>query len=776
VIRRGWFLTLATGVALALAVVLVLGWVRFGVARSRLPERGSRVDTLPGCPGEVEIRLDGFGIPHIKTDDQEALWFAQGYVHARDRFFQMELGRRLASGRLAELFGSDALASDRKMRTWRLAASARRQTAILDDESRAVLDAYAAGVNAALERFGRWISPEIWMMGIDPEPWEAEDSLGVALLLQLDVSTSMGEEFLRAEQLTQVGRDKAVELWGWSPREARDWLPPGKLRVTPRQPDEPIRSPRSGVGSNSWALAGDKTTSGRPLLAADPHLGVSLPCPLVLVDLDGPGVHAAGASLPGAPGVLLGHNEHVAWSLTPAKLDDQDLFALTLDEAGENELIDGAWLRLRTVTEEISVRWLDDPVLLKIRMSELGPLVRDTGDEALAFAWTGRSAGGIVRAILALNRAVSASDAVRAWDKVIGPSLDLMAADTDGHILHQVVGRMPDRGRGAGRLPAPGADSRWSWRGFLPMERNPGAVDPDGGVLATANQDYYAEGDVPMSERLPGDFSSPWRARRIRKVLEARNDWSVRSSLNLQRDIVSDRAIATLKLIHADLTEQGGPSALSLLGWDGRMSRESRAPHVYSSLVLELRSAVGGDELSWSDGIDAEQLTRLLAGGLTDDWWDDIATDGRETRDEVMRSTLDTLDRMEINKPWGEVHQVLFRHPLSEIPVAGRLLAAPWNRGPFPMAGDNVTVEANAWNLSRPFTVTAMPVLRLIADVGNWDDSVVVMPLGQSGRPWSSHYADQIELWRRGEAVPLAFSEAAVNAATEARLILRPVE
>ena len=399
-IRRGWFLTLSTGVAVALLGVLVLGSVRFGIARSRLPERGFRIERLNGCPAEVDIRLDSHGIPHIRTSDQEALWFAQGYVHARDRFFQMELARRLAAGRLAELMGAGALTSDRKMLTWRLAASARRQAALLDGESKAVLDAYAAGVYAALEKFGRWISPEIWLVGIDPEPWTPEYSLAVALLLQLDLSWSMGEEFQRADQLTRLGRDRATELWGWSPNEARAWIPPGDLRVESREDHEPIRPPLAGVGSNSWALSAEKTATGRALVATDPHLGVHLPGPFSLIHLNGPGVHAVGASLPGTPGVLIGHNEHVAWTFTMAMLDDQDLFALTLDEEGENELVDGIWLRLRTVTEEIKIRWEDDPVVLKVRMSEHGPLVRDSGTQALALAWTGRSGGGIVRALL----------------------------------------------------------------------------------------------------------------------------------------------------------------------------------------------------------------------------------------------------------------------------------------------------------------------------------------------------------------------------------------
>jgi len=776
VIRRGWFLTLSVGVAVALVVVLILGSVRFGVGRSRLPERGISAEELGDCPAAVDIRFDGHGIPHIRTDDEEALWFAQGYVHARDRFFQMELARRLAAGRLAEVLGQQALVSDRKMRTWRLAASARRQAALLDGDSRSVLDAYTAGVNAALDKFGRWISPEIWLLGVDPEPWRSESSLEVALLLQLDLSWSMGEEFRRADQLTRLGRSRALDLWGWSPREAKAWIPPGDLTVKPRGADEPIRQPLSGVGSNSWALAPEKTATGRALLATDPNLGVHLPGPFALIHLNGPGIHVAGASLPGTPGVLIGHNEHVAWSLTTAMLDDQDLFVLTLDEEGENELVDSVWLRIRTVTEEIRVRWQEDPVLLKVRMSEHGPLVRDSGTQALALSWTGRSGNGIVRALLELNRAVSVADAALAWDGVIGPSLNLVAADTGGHILHQVVGLVPDRGRGAGRLPAPGADSRWGWRGFLPMGRNPKSLDPEGGVVVTANHDFFAEGEYPMHERLPGDFVSPWRVRRIRRVLEARDDWGVSSSLTLQRDVVSERAIAILKLIRSDLTEHGGLSAVVLLEWDGRMGEGAMAPHVFSRFLLELGAAVGADDLGRPAGLGTEHLMRLMAGGMNDEWWDDTATPERETRTDVMMSVLDALDELGISETWGEVHQVVFRHPLTEIPVVGRLLAGSWNRGPFQVGGDNVTVEANNWSRRRPFEVAAMPALRFVADVGNWDASVVAMPLGQSGRPWSSHYADQVQLWRGGGAFNLPFSEAAVEAATEARLILRPEE
>jgi len=226
-IRRVWFLMLAGVVALMLVGVLGLAHLRVRAAESRLPERGSYVDTVPGCPARVEILFDGRGVPHVKSDSEAALWFSQGYLHARDRFFQMEIARRLAAGRQAEVFGEVALDSDRKMRMLRIAASARRQAAMLTAGERRELEAYAAGVNSAILKFGKWIAPEIWLLGVEPEPWRIEDSLGVGLLMQLDLSWAMGEELQRALELAHLGRDRAVELWGWSPSQARAWIPPG---------------------------------------------------------------------------------------------------------------------------------------------------------------------------------------------------------------------------------------------------------------------------------------------------------------------------------------------------------------------------------------------------------------------------------------------------------------------------------------------------------------------------------------------------------------------
>jgi len=777
-IRRAWFLMLACFVLLLLTGVLGLAHLRARAAASRLPERGSFTQVVPGCPARVEIAFDGRGIPHVTTSSEPALWFSQGYLHARDRFFQMEMARRMAAGRLAELFGEVALDSDRKMRILRLGASARRQAALLSADERKVLEHYVAGVSAALAEHGKWIAPEIWLLGVEPEPWRVEDSLAIGLLMQLNLSWAMGEELQRALEFSRLGRDRAVELWGWSPNEARAWIPPGEAIKHPFRDHEPITAPLGGLGSNCWTLAPGRTASGLPILANDPHLDVQMPGTFYAIQLSGPRVNVAGGSIAGVPGVIVGHTDNVAWGLTLSMLDDQDLFVLTLDDSGGRELVDGRWQQLRTVTENIVVRWQPTPVLVKIRLSVHGPLVREQRDESLALAWTALHGSSLLPAILDMNRAVTVNDAADAWAGVMGPSMNLTAADTFGHILHQVVGRVPDRGRGAGRLPAPGSDSRWAWKGFRQMTDNPRRLDPGDGILASANHDLFAEGDYRIRERFAGEFAPPWRVRRIRSVLAARSDWTVDDCIELQRDVVSGRAIAVLKQLRPEFEELNGPAVESLKSWDGKMDVGSSAATIFSRLMMTLGEAVGADEAE-RDGLDAsplgpEEVLRLLVGGLDERWWDDVGTIGEETRAEILQRVIEDLDLLDQPQPWGEVHQVFFEHPLAWIPGVGRMVSDSWSRGPFRAAGDNVTVNAHYWSRPRPFEVTTIPAMRFVTEVGNWDDTVLVLPVGQSGRPWSAHYADQIETWLEGGTQRFPFSRDAVEQSAVAWLELLP--
>jgi len=776
-IRRLWFVLLATLVLLGVMAVVALTHLRMRAASSRLPERGSFTETVVGCPAQVEVLLDDRGIPHVESASESAMWFSLGYLHARERFFQMELGRRAGAGRLAEIFGEPALDNDRKMRTLRLAASARRQSALLSPEEREVLEFYAAGINAAINRHGKWIAPESWLLGVEPEPWQIEDSLTIGLLLQLDLSWAMGEELKRAVELARLGRERAVDLWGWTQTQARAWIPPGEGVRQPRRDYEPITPPMGGLGSNSWAVSPARSAVGRPLLANDPHLGVQMPGSFIAVHLRGPRTHVAGVTIAGIPGVIIGHTEDVAWGLTVAMVDDQDLFTVTLDDAGTRELIDGRWQSLRTVTEDVSVRWQDAPVLLKVRFSRHGPLVREQRGETLALSWTGFQGPSMASAILGMNRARSVEEAGAAWDSVLGPAMNLVAADSNGHILHRVVGWVPDRGLGAGRLPSPGSDSRWAWSGFRRVTAK-SRMDPPEGFVAAANHDFFGEGDFPERDRFPGEFAPPWRVRRLRSALAARSDWTVKDFADLQGDVVSGRAIAVLRQLRPEFEEHQGISAENLMAWDAKMEVDSTATTLYSSFMLELEAAIAGDEakrdgLEWNP-LGQERLLRLLAGGLDESWWNDVSLPGNQTRRDILDRVLAELDRRGPQESWGEVHQVTFDHPLTRLSLVRNLAADSWSRGPFAVAGGNSTINANYWSEQRPFAVTAIPAMRFVADVGNWDDTVLVLPVGQSGRPWSRHYSNQILSWLHVEAVRFPFSREAVDAAAAVRIELNP--
>jgi penicillin amidase len=293
-----------------------------------------------------------------------------------------------------------------------------------------------------------------------------------------------------------------------------------------------------------------------------------------------------------------------------------------------------------------------------------------------------------------------------------------------------------------------------------------------------ANQDLVAEGDLPASIALPGEYEPPWRARRISDRLGTRHDWDVPGFVDLQRDVQSQRAVAMLRMLRPRLVAEGGTSANELLAWDGAVSADSVGAHVYARLLVHLSDAVGGDEAA-SAGLSRsplgpDELLRLLAGGMDESWWDDRDTPAVEGPDEIIARVLSELDRDPAMTPWGRVHQVRFEHPLCRYPIVARVLGGAWSRGPFGIGGDGTTIDAGPWSPREPFTVTAVPTLRFVADVGSWDETVMVLPPGQSGRPFSSHYSDQLAGWLEVGDGRLPFTRDAVDAAGVARLRLEP--
>jgi penicillin amidase len=477
--------------------------------------------------------------------------------------------------------------------------------------------------------------------------------------------------------------------------------------------------------------------------------------------------------LPGAPGVLIGHNADVAWGFTMVELDDQDLFRLQLDRSGTKERIGESFRPLEVRHETIRVR-RSRPVDLVVKRSVHGPVVREEGQTALALAWTALIGRPTVTAFLAVDRARTVGEAAAAFNEADAPAMNLVVADRAGHIGWQIVGRVPIRGRGAGRLPAPGWDASWDWRGLAPYESNPSTFDPPQGFLATANHDPFAEGDFPPPA-FPGEFGSPWRVRTIRAALASRSDWDVAACMALQMNDVNAQAVAILSRLRPMLERLDTPAARALAAWDGRMDAGSPTALLWAEFLRELTRRVGGDEARRAGlrrtPIGGQEILRLLTGTLDATWWDDVTTPGVETPEKIVAAALETAAARAGGGTWGSRHEVRFRHVLGRVPLLGAL----FGRGPFPVAGAQECIDATAYHWQADdFAVISLPSMRFVADLADWDRATFTLPLGQSGQFLSPHAADQTADWIAGRAHSMPWSDAAVRAATVVTLELRP--
>lgn len=745
------------------AVLLTLATVIFYLLRASVFVPVPGEVRLPGLTEPVTVHFDSWGVPHVEAKNLHDAWFVQGYLHARERFFQMELSRRAAFGRLSELLGKKLVATDLRFRRWGLPAAVGRQRQMLTPEAEGVLAAYASGVNAAILALPTWrLAPECLVVDCQPEPWRVEDTLAVALLLQYSLTWAAGEELQRLEELRAFGRERAVNLWGWLPEQAEAWIPP-EIPGPPKSPaGEPPPPVFSGVGSNNWAVAGSRSVTGAPLLANDPHVAVANPATWYEVHLTAPSLELAGVSVPGAPGVLIGHNRTLAWGITMVALDDQDLFHLRLDQAGTHELFGGRWLPLEVRKELLRVRGEQAPRELLLKRSLHGPVVREGNGEAYALAWSALAARSPVECFMKLAQADDVFAGMESFALCESPAMNLLLADRQGNIAWQVTGRVPKRGKGAGRLPAPGDDPTWAWQGFEPFQRNPRVVNPASGFLATANHDPFAEGDA-AEEPFPGEFAPPYRVRTIKKALHQRDKWDVAGFAALQTDVQNPQALQLLAALQPFLERSENPAARALLAWDGRMDADSHEALLWAHFLRALVRKVGLDEaraagLSRSP-FTAGVLLRLLAGAVDPRWWDDVGTPEAEDAAAIIAAALEEAGVAAANKVWGDEHRVLFAHPLGSLPLLGAL----FNVGPVPVGGAGPCLAATAYRgQGNDFSVISLPSMRFVADLSDWDNSRLVLTLGQSGHPLGSHARDQLPLWRSGQVRPMPFSPDAV--------------
>lgn len=775
------------GVAIVLVVAALLAAVAFALfRRSGMPQREGD-HQLAGLGGTVTVRYDAYGVPHIEAENEHDLAAALGWVHANDRMTQMELGRRAAQGRLSELMGERTLEIDIYFRTLRLGETAARLEKSASEPARLWLEAYASGVNAWLRERDGALGPELRLLGADPEPWKPRDSLGFALLMARDLSfwDDFPEEerfaWLRAFGIAGVRELLVAPALAEQPEIEAAALaagPPSGQRLSPEVVD--LAAP----GSNNWAVGKSFTASGQAMLASDPHLGLRLPSVWYQAQLRSPGYEVAGMSLPGAPGIVIGRGSHIAWAFTNTQLDDQDLFFEQLDPSGKKVRRGDGYVEIAEREETITVKD-GKPHTLLLRSTDIGPLYEadpQRGLPARSLAWTGHLPADPLGALFGLSRAKTPEEALLAIEGFVCPAQNLVAAFDDGSLLYTVIGGIPDRRRGDGRLPSPGWDPSYGWNGLRPRSTNPLLLRPPEDLIVTANHDIRPPGyPLPLS----ADFMGPSRADRIRERLLAKHDWQRDGFAAIQVDDMALYARWVIEALGKDAPYGGdaGRAYQALAAWDGQMATKGTSA-LYILAQRRLLIDFFGDEQG-AHGFpksvgDRNTLLALLRGEISERFADDVDTQAKESKREIAERALgeawrDVSSRFgEDPAAWdyGRLHTLTLRHPLDAAPIFGKWM----RRGPFEVPGSAETPLAFGarWQRDGNQAVTYGPSMRWVVDWSQPDQAWAVLPGGQSGHPADAHYDDQIALYLRGELKPAPWTAAAIDAATVTRLTFSP--
>ncbi|MGD9537918.1 MAG: penicillin acylase family protein [Alphaproteobacteria bacterium] len=794
--RRGGFRLwwVGAGLGAMVLVAVALAAAAYLWLRTSLPVVDGEV-AVAGADGPIEVVRDANAIPHIFASTERDAFFGLGFVHAQDRLWQMEFQRRIASGRLSELLGEVTLPIDKFIRTLGIPRAAEAAAKRLSPKTRAAYEAYAAGVNAYLETRGGALPLEFVLVGAEPEPWRVEDSIGWFKMMAWDLGGNAWDEALRARLLKTLSLSQLAVLWP-------DYPPDGPVAIeTARRASDlmgalaevfPPRPP-AGLGSNNWVLSGEHTASGKPLLANDPHLGLSTPALWYLAHISAPGLDVIGGTLPGIPAPVLGHNRNVAWGFTNTNPDVQDLFIETIDPADESRYLapDGP---MPFVERDEVIRVKDQPdTVLKVRETRHGPVVSDLVDHAetfleagqvVAFAWTALAPDDTTaEAGYNVLHAGGWRDVVNAMRDFTVPMQNIVYADIDDNIGLISPGRVPIRRSDIGWLPADGSTGEGDWVDTVPFIGLPQVSNPASGRIVTANNRIVPD-DHPYF--LTRDWAPPYRAERIGKLLDARDKHDVESFAEIQQDVRSLGAAGILPLLlDTTRTEDAGAKAAleRLAGFDGEMASERPEPLIYMAWMRELVRALFADELG--GGFEEYWAIRLapVRAALTTnrEFCDDTGTPEKEDCGAIAglaleRALADLRTRFGDDVDawrWGDAHAVLAKNRvLSEVPGLGPLFDTS-----FPHGGEKDTVNAGGFtvgDVANPFRQIHGAGYRAIYDLADLDRSVFIQLGGQSGNPLSPYYKSYAELWRTGRYVPMITDRAKIESGALGTLRLTP--
>jgi len=848
-------------VALVVVAIVVATGVGFSVVRQSFPQTSGEL-TLSGLTAKVTVLRDDRGVPQIYADNPQDLFRAQGYVAAQDRFFEMDLRRHITAGRLSEMVGPDGVQTDKVIRTmgWRRVAEAELPT--LAATTRHYLQAYADGVNAYIKGAG---TPD--KMGLEytvlgqrfpgyrVEPWSPADSLAWLKAMAWDLRGDYDNELTRARLSARITPARLAQIFPPYPMgshqpilSAADWSP--GVAGAPQAAASPIRTvpPRSevpsvtqskaagavyaevaaaleqlpvmvgrgeGVGSNSWVVGPKRSSTGKPLLANDPHLGVGIPGIWYQTGLHCRTVSAAcnfdvaGFSFAGLPGIVIGHNQSIAWGITNLGPDVSDFYLEQVQGDSYRRL--RRFLPLKSHDETIRVAGGKD-ITITVRETVHGPLLSDvissvaqagqtalvggkaeTMSYAVSLAWTGLLPGHTADAIFKIDAAQNFGEFRDAARDFAVPAQNLLYADNQGHIGYQAPGQIPVRlsstaGAPPGYWPAPGWDPKYDWTGFVPFKQMPTAYDPPEGYIVAANQAVTAS----SSPFLTTEWDYGYRSERIRTLITATPKVTPARMAQIQADTRNEFAPELVKaLLAVKLNDPFTEEAQDLLrSWDftqpsGR-SPSGAAAAFYNSVWSNILTLTFGGELGDmkpdGGGQWMQAVSRLLKAPR-DPWWDNNLTPGViEGRDEILRQSM-VEARMDLTRrlgknpgtwQWGRLHQLTLEHKVLGVASVPGPVRVIFNRGPWQMPGGSSIVNANGWKASQGYQVDWAPSMRMVVNLGDLDASTWVNQSGNSGHPYDANYVDQADAWVANRTYPWPFSEKAVRAGGGDELTLTP--
>ena len=819
------------------------------VAPDSLPQTAGQIQ-VAGLQGPVNIYRDKMGIPNIYASNQHDLFFAQGYVHAQDRFWQMDTWRHIGSGTLSEMFGKGQVETDSFLRTLGWKQVAEQEYAQLDPQAKSIIDSYTEGVNAYLKDHDKTdLSLEYAVLGLlspayKVQPWTPVNTLTWGKAMAWDLRGNMGEEIERAVLLKTLTPEQVKELFpdypqdhpiivnkiGENPLMSQDQASQIDSNLLSSRDltsladqfsllDQALGPTGDGIGSNSWAVAGSRTTTGMPLLANDPHLGIQMPSIWYQVGLhclpksDECPIEVAGFSFAGVPGVVIGHNDRIAWGFTNVGPDVMDLYIEKVNPDNPNQYeVNGQWVNFETRKETIDVVG-GDPVEIDVRSTRHGPVIsevygplKNEGDPkdkefeafkdragidlpanyVIALKWTALQPSTPFQAIWGFDQAQNWEQFRQAAGNFHVPAQNLIYADVDGNIAYQMPGDIPIRANGDGTLPVPGWTDDYEWTGYIPFEELPHTVNPEEGYIVTANN-QVPPFDYPYL--ITHDWDYGFRAQRLVDMIQnAPGKIDIPYIQSMQGDGFDANGPVFVPLLTGMKYEgptKNGAIAMDLLSkWDYRDQADSAGAAVFNAFWRNLIKNTFNDELPEQYQADGGSRWNEVMRHLDENsaWWDDVSTkDVVETREDMIEKSFEQgvaeLEQLLGKDPsqwtWGEMHAATFRNStLGESGVG--LIESLFNRGPYPVGGGEAIVNATGWSVKDGYETNWLPSMRMIVDLGNLNNSLTVHTTGQSGHAYSLHYDDMIPMWVNNQYYPMLWDQQTLIQNTEGNLVLQP--